>query len=319
MEDLIYRSPREPLVHPGGIVCHVRDMTATISADVPLAQLQLKLAEHEQWLPIDGDPSQSAGTLVSCDSTGPLRLGFGAWRDLLLGAQFTNGRGELISAGGRTVKNVAGYDLTKFMVGQRGVFGSLVTLTTRTYRRPTGGILARHRPDAGIVSRLIPTPLKPHWAVLTPNDLFCGYLGDEPALAFYRSAVARSEPLEIQDRSLEQDTAHRNELWSIEGPIVFRASVPPASLGNASQQLRDIQWTADAAFGIIVGTVESEPQMEPVRKSINALQGTIKFFRGAFGPISELSTTPDERQIIERLKYAFDADQKLNPLPWPRL
>ena len=70
------------------------------------------------------------------NSTGPLRLGYGAWRDLLLGVQFTNGRGELITAGGRTVKNVAGYDLTKFMVGSHGVFGRLVTITTRTYRRP---------------------------------------------------------------------------------------------------------------------------------------------------------------------------------------
>jgi glycolate oxidase FAD binding subunit len=318
MDELIYRSPREPLVPPGGIDCHVRDMTTTISADVPLAQLQLNLAEHEQWLPIDGDPNQSVGTLVSCDSTGPLRLGYGAWRDLLLGAQFTNGRGELVSAGGRTVKNVAGYDLTKFMVGQRGVFGSLITLTTRTYRRPAGGVLARHKPDAAIVSRLIATPLKPHWAVLTPDDLFCGYLGDEPALAFYRSAVARSEPLEIQDRSLEQDTTHRKELWSFEGPIIFRASIPPANLGAVSGHLHGIRWSADAAFGIVVGTLESESHMESVRKSIDALRGTIKFFCGAFGPISRLSTTPAERQIIERLKYAFDPDQKLNPLPWPR-
>ena len=74
-------------------------------------------------------PPNSWALALEMNSTGPLRLGFGAWRDLLLGAQFYNGRGELITAGGRTVKNVAGYDLTKFMVGQRGVFGRLLTLT----------------------------------------------------------------------------------------------------------------------------------------------------------------------------------------------
>ena len=62
--------------------------------------------------------TKALGRLVEHNSSGPLRLGYGAWRDLLLGCQFHNGRGELITAGGRTVKNVAGYDLTKFMVGQ---------------------------------------------------------------------------------------------------------------------------------------------------------------------------------------------------------
>src|SRR5207344_1331571 len=102
---------------------HVEDLSATFAADVTLGAAQAKLREHGQWLPIDGGNDETLGALVERNSTGPLRLGFGAWRDLLLGAQFTNGDGELITAGGRTVKNVAGYDLTKLMVGQRGVFG----------------------------------------------------------------------------------------------------------------------------------------------------------------------------------------------------
>ena len=129
-----FRQPHTPLVPPGGIECFSRDMTATISADVTLAAAQKKLEEFNQWLPIDGDPQSALGELIESNSTGPLRLGYGAWRDLLLGVQFLNGKNELITAGGRTVKNVAGYDLTKFAVGQRGVFGRIVTLTTRTYR-----------------------------------------------------------------------------------------------------------------------------------------------------------------------------------------
>src|SRR5688500_14037026 len=98
-------------------------MSATIAADVTLAQVQNALAPTGQWLPIDGQPDLPIGQLVETNSSGPLRLGYGHWRDLLLGAQFHNGSGDLITAGGRTVKNVAGYDLTKFMVGHRGVFG----------------------------------------------------------------------------------------------------------------------------------------------------------------------------------------------------
>src|SRR6185295_8836809 len=109
----------------------------------------------------------------------PAATGIRAWRDLLLGAQFHNGRGELITAGGRTVKNVAGYDLTKFMVGQRGVFGTLLTLTMRTYKRPAGAVLAVFAPRPKLMQRLIPSPARPQWAMLTPDALLCGYLGDE--------------------------------------------------------------------------------------------------------------------------------------------
>src|SRR6266436_1777604 len=122
-----YRARRQPLVAPGAIDAQERDMTATFAADVTLRAAQSHLLAINQWLPIDGNPHATLGALVDVNSTGPLRLGYGAWRDLLLGVQFTNGRGELITAGGRTVKNVAGYDLTKFMVGSRGVFGRLVT------------------------------------------------------------------------------------------------------------------------------------------------------------------------------------------------
>src|SRR5437763_17122438 len=147
MLDHAIHAPRTPLVAPGEVQCLPADMTAILSADATLEQVQDQLSPFQQWLPVDGAGKATIGELVEFNSTGPLRLGFGAWRDLLLGAQFYNGRGELITAGGRTVKNVAGYDLTKFMVGQRGIFGELLTLTTRTYKRPQGAILAAFPPQ----------------------------------------------------------------------------------------------------------------------------------------------------------------------------
>ena len=290
-------------------------MTVTVSADVTLAQLQSQLARHDQWLPIDGDIDLSLGTLVSTDSTGPLRLGYGAWRDLLLGVQFRNGRGELITAGGRTVKNVAGYDLTKFMVGQRGIFGNIVTLTSRTYRRPAGAILARHVADVGVVSRLIPNSLRPQWAVLTSEALLRGYLGDEATLAFYRSAVSRSEPTEVIERSVDDDISHRMSLWQADGDLVFRASVPPAKLHEFGSGLKE-KWAADAAFGVVVGSVRSEKVIASIREAASSVGGSARFFRGASGAALELSTTAAEKRIIERLKIAFDPDNRLNPLPW---
>src|SRR5207248_1181169 len=63
------RQNRQPLVSPGEIDHHVADMTATIAADVPLEMVQSRLAAKEQWLPIDGDPSQPVGRLVEMNST----------------------------------------------------------------------------------------------------------------------------------------------------------------------------------------------------------------------------------------------------------
>src|SRR5437763_1960482 len=184
-----FRADRPPLVGPGQIDHHVADMTAAVSVDVPLREVQRTLAAAQQWLPIDGDPDVPIAQLINSNSTGPMRLGYGAWRDLLLGAQFHNGRGELITAGGRTVKNVAGYDLTKFMVGQRGVFGKLLTLTTRTYKRPAGAIVATFAPRPQLLQRLIPSPLRPQWSLLSADALLCGYLGDERTLAYYLKSV----------------------------------------------------------------------------------------------------------------------------------
>src|SRR4051794_21753123 len=157
MTGMDFRPPRELLVPPDGMDLHVRDMTATFGAGVTLREAQRRLAESGQWLPVDGPADEPLGKLVELNSTGPLRLGYGAWRDLLLGVQFTNGRGDLITAGGRTVKNVAGYDLAKFMVGQRGIFGRIATVTARPYRRPAGAVLVRYEPDLTVVPKLLPS------------------------------------------------------------------------------------------------------------------------------------------------------------------
>src|SRR5687768_7374581 len=71
------RPNREMLVARDGIDHHAADMTATFGADVTLAAAQNALARHGQWLPIDGEKNVSLGELVSHNSTGPLRLGYG--------------------------------------------------------------------------------------------------------------------------------------------------------------------------------------------------------------------------------------------------
>jgi FAD/FMN-containing dehydrogenase len=309
------RPDREPLVGAGQIDHHVADFTATMAADVPLRVVQETLARQGQWLPIDGDAERPVGELVETNSTGPLRLGYGAWRDLLLGAQFTNGRGELITAGGRTVKNVAGYDLTKFMVGQRGVFGTLVTLTTRAYKRPAGAIMATFGASPKLIQRLIPSPQKPQWALLTADALHCGYVGDERALAYYESAVRELQPRALATRSLDEDITHRAALWRGD----FRAAVPPARVAEFVAAAGLDAWVADPAFGIVLGSGGDDAA---IRRAANDLQGTVLFSRpgqatagAADGGWFDVPPGP-QRELLERLKRSFDPDGRLAPLPW---
>jgi hypothetical protein len=292
--------------------CHTRDMTATFSADVTLKVAQAKLAEFNQWLPIDGDENTSLGRLVETNSTGPLRLGYGAWRDLMLGAQFHNGAGELITAGGRTVKNVAGYDFTKFMVGQRGVFGKLVTITTRTWRRPAAALLARFAPSDRTLGELMPTPARPHWAVLNANALLCGYLGDDKAIEFYQSILPKHGPQELTRRETPEDMADRARLWKMPAGRIARASVPPTRILEYVKMAGLSDWVADAGFGIVLSPAAGESRL---RSTVNEAGGSI-FFHDADGGSFDIPANPIERKMIETIKNAFDPNGTLATITW---
>ena len=297
-----YRAQRSPLVQPGQIEHHIHDMTVTAAADVPLKTLQAKLSENRQWLPIDGQSDLPIGQLVQKNSTGPLRLGYGAWRDLLLGCQFRGGDSQLITAGGRTMKNVAGYDLTKFMIGQYAVFGEPITITARTFRRPDGALLARFSPQIQTLNRLLPTNQRPQWAILTADALNCGYLGNQKTLDYWRSSLQETSlqppPQEIIDRSLQQDIDHRADLFSGPAADRFRASVPPNRITEFVERCRPTSWAADAAFGIVVGSARASEADQAARACGGVVCGS----------------AANNSELLRRLKHAMDPNGNLQPL-----
>jgi len=106
----------------------------TIGAGLSLEKLQKELEKNDQWLPIRPPLSlqqRSLGGMAALDASGPERMQYGAPRDLLLGLRFINGQGKIISTGGKVVKNVAGYDMTRLMTGSAGTLGFITTLTCR--------------------------------------------------------------------------------------------------------------------------------------------------------------------------------------------
>ncbi|MFY9255512.1 MAG: FAD-binding oxidoreductase [Fuerstiella sp.] len=109
-----------------------RDMTITVQAGMPVGTLQDILKQENQQLPIDCcDPSISVGALVASDVAGSRQYGYGTARDYLIGIEAVDGTGRVFHAGGRVVKNVAGYDLCRLLIGSRG---SLAVLTQLTFK-----------------------------------------------------------------------------------------------------------------------------------------------------------------------------------------
>ena len=115
-----------------------QNLVASVEAGVSLERLSQHLAEREVWLALDapGVPSRTLGSVVATGTAGPLREGFGPIRDHLLGLTCVTGDGRVITAGGRVVKNVAGYDLTRLMTGAFGAFGVIVAVNVRLRTLP---------------------------------------------------------------------------------------------------------------------------------------------------------------------------------------
>jgi glycolate oxidase FAD binding subunit len=112
----------------------VGDLTVTVEAGMKLADLQSKLRSHHQFLPLDSHyPDATLGGIVATADAGSWRQRYGGVRDLLLGLSFIRADGEIAKAGGRVVKNVAGYDLMKLFTGAYGTLGVITQLTFRLY------------------------------------------------------------------------------------------------------------------------------------------------------------------------------------------
>lgn len=116
----------------------VGDLTVTVEAGMRFADLQAVLAQAGQFLAIDpAFPGQATlGGIVATADTGSLRQRYSGVRDMLLGISFVRADGQVAKAGGRVVKNVAGYDLMKLLTGSYGTLGIITQMTLRVYPLP---------------------------------------------------------------------------------------------------------------------------------------------------------------------------------------
>jgi glycolate oxidase FAD binding subunit len=115
------------------------EYTFTALAGTPIAKIRNALKERGQYLPFDPPLAEAGATLggtVAAGLSGPRRFRFGGIRDFILGVKFVDGSGKLLRMGGKVVKNAAGFDLPKFLVGSLGRLGVLVEITFKVFPEP---------------------------------------------------------------------------------------------------------------------------------------------------------------------------------------
>jgi glycolate oxidase FAD binding subunit len=144
------------------------DLTVTVEAGLRFEELQKHLAAQNQFLALDppAAPGATLGGLMATNASGPLRFAYGTARDLVIGTRVANPDGTVTHAGGRVVKNVAGYDLNKLHIGALGTLGIIVELSFKLAPIPpaTNTVVGQF-PDAsaarGIINAVVQSPLSP--------------------------------------------------------------------------------------------------------------------------------------------------------------
>jgi glycolate oxidase FAD binding subunit len=115
-----------------------RDLTISVEAGIPYCELRRLLAAHRQMIPLDPPFADTAtiGGIVACNCSGPRRRLYGTARDLVIGMQFATLEGKLVESGGMVVKNVAGLDMGKLMIGSFGTLAAIAVVNFKVIPQP---------------------------------------------------------------------------------------------------------------------------------------------------------------------------------------
>jgi glycolate oxidase FAD binding subunit len=139
------------------------DLTCTVEAGIRLSELNFVLAEHGQRLSLDPPGDPTVGSVVARNLSGPLRHRFGAPRDLVLGVTIVLADGTIANAGGKVVKNVAGYDLARLICGSHGSLALIARVSFRLHPLPKAArtVVVETESPAPAVASLLRSQLQP--------------------------------------------------------------------------------------------------------------------------------------------------------------
>jgi FAD/FMN-containing dehydrogenase len=283
------------------------DLIATAEAGVTLCEFNAELASRGQWLPLDppDDGRATLGGVVATGLAGPQRIGYGSPRTFVIGMKVVLPDGTRIKAGGRVVKNVAGYDLCKLFTGSYGTLGIITELTFKLRPLPQASSTILLSGDAEnlligatalLAANLFPVAvelLSPQFAAesqLSSGDdgvLLIRFAGLSRAVD-HQSSVALNL-LKEYSRSAEVRAGDDEHVWrdlaakpfQFQDQAMWRVSIPPSALGPflnsmklAGRKVGDTSkmWQASVGEGRVRVIEPAQRSNEELHKSIIALR-----------------------------------------------
>ena len=285
---------------PAGIVTYdPAELTVTVWAGTPVAELQAALGAHDQECVLDPrDSRATVGGVLAVGLSGHRRLRYGPLRDRVLEVRFVTGDGRLVRGGGPTVKNVTGFDLPRLLVGSFGTLGVLTRVILRCQPRPRSARWYRSA-DNGAATRA--RLVAPSTVAGTADGTWVLLEGD-PADVDAQAGAASLTPTD--DGPPWPDGPHRG-----------RISVAPGRLGElepAIDAVPELRWLTEWGVGTVHVAGATEAGLASARAAAEAAGGWLLRESGAPG-LDGFGVGLPNREVMARVKAAFDPAAKLSP------
>ncbi len=322
-----------------------QDLTITVQAGMTLARLHAILAEQKQTVPLDV-PFPDRATLggsIAANINGPRRSYWGTWRDYIIGISWMNELGQETKAGGRVVKNVAGYDFCKLFTGSFGTLGIITQVTLKV--RPSPERFALLHGDAKIQDlssfseALRVAGVRPTLQILQKqkgnHQFFLGFEESGPAVEWQLAQVREHGRKWLQSSSTPQEgsQAYRalqelTDFPGIQSEAIVQAAVPGSQLPGYLQSLPSTitAYQADLGAGIVhcailASSLETMAScVTAMRESAQALGGHVTVPRCPFQWQHQLQAFGPPRPdwwMMRRIKLALDPKNLYQPGRFP--
>ena len=290
------------------IVDHqVEDLTLVVQAGVPVADVEVLLADHAQSAILPETPgAATVGGVVAAGVSGYRRLRYGPTRDRVLEVVLATGYGKVVRAGGRVVKNVTGYDLSRLAVGSMGALGLIGEVCLKLWPIPRGAAtVAVDDPEGALAETYRPL------AVLETEDGSAVYLTGTP-----EQVAAQTEEL--------GGVAEPGHRWPdpIDSPMRFSVRVTPRHLAGAVRMIRAAfpeaplraqHGVGEVTFGVEACDLERVVAVRHWAEGHGGAMVILAAPPGSLPGMDPWGAPPAAHGLQVRVKEAFDPHRICNP------